>query len=68
MALDKAGLKDAILAIFNDMATRVDNPEQARIDFATQLSDAIDVYVKTGTVTIVTTGNSTTQTGTGPVT
>lgn len=68
MALDKTGLKNAILTIFNDMATRVDHPETAREDFAAALSNAIDVYVKTGTVTIVTTGSSTTQTGTGPVT
>lgn len=61
MALDKTGLKAAILSIFEDMATRVDDPEQARKDFATQLSDAIDVYVKTGTVT--TTGTATNQTG-----
>lgn len=68
MALDKAGLKTAILAIFEDMATRFDNPEQARIDFATQLSDAIDVYVKTGLVTVATTGTATAQTGTGNIT
>lgn len=67
MALDKTGLKTAILAIFNDMAARVDHPETAREDFATALSNAIDAYVKTGTVTIVTTGSATTQTGTGPV-
>jgi hypothetical protein len=62
MALDKTGLKDAILAIFEDMATRTEDPEQARIDVATRLSDAIDVYVKTGTV--ATTGTATAQTGT----
>lgn len=67
MALDKTGLKNAILAIFEDMATRTDDPELAREDFATQLSNAIDVYVKTGSVTIVTTGSSTTQTGTGSI-
>jgi len=67
MALDKDGLKIAILAIFENMATRVDDPEQARIDFATQLSGAIDVYVKTGLVTVATTGTATAQTGTGTI-
>lgn len=46
--LDKTGLKAAILAIFNDMATRVDHPETAREDFATALSNAIDTFVKSG--------------------
>jgi hypothetical protein len=62
MALDKTGLKNAILAIFENMATREDHPETAREDFATQLSDAIDMYVRTGTVT--TTGTASAQTGT----
>lgn len=61
MALNKTGLKAAILAIFEDMATREDHPETVREDFATQLSDAIDAFVKTGTVT--TTGTATAQTG-----
>ena len=67
MALNKAGLKTEILAILSDMSTREDHPETAREDFATQLSDAIDAYVKTGLVTVNTTGTSTAQTGTGTI-
>lgn len=62
MALDKTALKTAILNIFADMATRQDHPETAREDFATALSNAIDLYVRTGTVT--TAGTATAQTGT----
>lgn len=67
MSLDKAGLKTAIKDLLSDMAGRDNDPEQAREDFATQLSNAIDTYVKTGTVnvTVSTTGTATAQTGTG---
>lgn len=67
MALDKAGLKTAIKNILEDMAVREADPSLAREDFATMLSNAIDTFVKTGTVnvTVSTTGTASAQTGTG---
>ncbi len=67
MALDKAALKQDILDMLTDMSGRVEDPEQARFDFAEQLSTAIDAFVKTGqvNVTVNTTGTASAQTGTG---
>lgn len=49
MALDKTGLQTTIKALMLDMKTK----ESASFDeFAQRLADAIDVYVKTGTVTV----------------
>lgn len=72
MALDKNGLKSDIKTLLQDMLTREDNSME---EFATRLSEMIDVYVKTGTVTvsagiIVTAGGypgATTSTGTGTI-
>ena len=61
MALDKQGLKDEILQIMEDMRTREEN---ADVEFATRLSDAIDTYVKTAAI-VYTTGLTAPQ---GPVT
>jgi DNA-binding transcriptional regulator YbjK len=48
MALNKAGLKNEIKTLMQDMMQR----EQASIDeFAGRLADAVDGYVKTATVT-----------------
>jgi hypothetical protein len=47
MALNKPGLKAAILAICNNAKTTSMTEE----DFADQLANAIDTFVKTGTVT-----------------
>jgi hypothetical protein len=67
MALDKATLKSSIQTLLQDMMER----EEASFDeFATKLSDAVDIYVKTGTVTVAagipvaTTGSPSAQTGT----
>lgn len=69
MALDKATLKSTIRAITDALWENPDEltPEDCREKFAADLSNAIDVFVKTGTatITIVTTGSATTQTGTG---
>jgi hypothetical protein len=66
MALDKTGLQTTIKALMLDMKTK----ESASFDeFAQRLADAIDVYVKTGTVTVApgipvsTAGSPTAQTG-----
>jgi hypothetical protein len=47
MALDKAGLKSAFKATFEDLT----NGKTAE-DAATQLADAIDTYVKTALATV----------------
>ncbi|MFE3868692.1 hypothetical protein ACFX5E_11485 [Flavobacterium sp. LS2P90] len=64
MGLNKAGLKEAIKAILTDMLTKEENSIE---DFATRLSDGIDVFVKSGTVnvTVATTGTATSHTGSG---
>lgn len=64
MALEKTDLKTTIVALMTEMLTKEDN---AIDEFATKLSDAIDVYVKSGTVnvTVNTTGSAASQTGTG---
>lgn len=61
MALDKATLKNEIKSLMQDMLQK----EQSSIDeFATRLSDAVDTYVKTATVSTTVTGTC----STGPIT
>lgn len=64
MGLNKAGLKTTIISILTDMLTKEENSIE---EFATRLSDGIDVYVKSGTVsvTVTTTGTATSHTGSG---
>lgn len=64
MALNKPALKTTIVALLTDMLAKEENSIE---EFATRLSDAVDVFVKTGTVnvTVATTGSATAQTGTG---
>lgn len=64
MALNKPKLKQDILSILTDMESReVDSKDE----FATRLSNAIDDFVKSGTVAagikVSTTGSATAQTG-----
>lgn len=67
MALDKTTLKESILDLLDELSEREDKPEDAREDFATGLSDAIETFVKSGTVnvTVHTTGTASAQSGTG---
>lgn len=64
MTLNKGGLKNEIVVILTDMLTKETNSIE---EFATRLSDAIDVYVKSGTVNVdvTTSGTATAQKGTG---
>lgn len=64
MALDKTTLKEAIEDLLTDMESR---DEDAKSEFATRLSNAIDAFVKSGTVnvTVATTGTASAQTGNG---
>lgn len=76
MALNKASLKSGIKQLMDDMLTREQNSND---EFATRLSNLIDTFVKSGTVTVnagipVTTSGTavaqsgaTTSTGTGTI-
>lgn len=64
MALNKAALKTAIVSLLTDMLTKEENSID---EFATRLSNAVDTFVKSGTVsvTVTTSGTATSHTGTG---
>lgn len=64
MALNKTALQTTIAALLTEMLAK---EETSIEEFATRLSDAIDVFVKTGVVSVnvSTTGTATAQTGTG---
>lgn len=64
MALDKPTLEQTILGILTDMESRDSDAKQ---EFAQRLADAIDVFIRSGTVnvTVSTTGTASAQTGTG---
>jgi len=66
MALNKTALQITIVALLTEMLTK---EESSIADFATKLSDAIELYVKSGTVTVAvsvaTTGTAVAQSGTG---
>ena len=67
MALDKATLKTTIKDLM--VASEGKSKEDAQEDFAQGLSDAIDVFVKGGTVnTAVTTPDTINGTGSGSMT
>jgi hypothetical protein len=62
MPLDKNTLKTEIKAILSDMENKeVDSKEE----FAQRLSDAIEAFVKSGTVTVATGIPVTTSSGSG---
>ena len=64
--LNTVQAETAVVALLEEMATRTDNPAQARRDFARQLVAAIACLIRTATVngTVTTTGTATAQTGT----
>lgn len=64
MALDKAALKTKVIGIMTDMLTKEENSIE---EFATRLTDAIDLYIKQATVTVNTTGTAAAQTGFGVI-
>ncbi len=69
MALNKAALKTGIRTLTDALYANAGGltPDQAREQYATDLSNLIDVFVKSGTVnvTVTTTGTATAHTGTG---
>lgn len=66
MALNKPALKNGIKQLLTEMETK---NEDAKDDFATELSNLIDTFVKGATVTVAagipvaTAGTATSQTG-----
>ena len=64
MGLNKTALKTSITTLLTDMLSKEENSIE---EFATRLSDTIDAFVKSGTVTVTvtTTGSATSHTGTG---
>lgn len=61
MPLNKLALSASIKVLLEQLVSSAD-PQAARGKFADDLSSAIEIFVKTGSV--VTTGSATTQTGT----
>lgn len=69
MALNKTALKTGVRTFTDALWANPDGltPEQCREKFATDLSNLIDAFVKTGlvSVNVTTTGTATAQTGSG---
>ena len=70
MPLQKAALNTGIQALLTDLFDNSTNltTAQAREKYATDLSNLIDAFVKTGLVSVTTTGTATAQAGTGAIT
>lgn len=66
MPLNKIALKERLNQLYDDQASRTADPAQARSDFVDGLADAVEAYVKSGTVTgtVSTTGTAAAQSGT----
>lgn len=62
MPLDKIKLQVEIKDIFTSMFGKTSDPEAAIDELSTRLANAIDTYIKEGTVTTI--GGPTSQTGT----
>lgn len=64
--VNKTTVESRLLSLFNDMATRLDDPTKARQDHARELADiiceAITSAEAVGTVTVA--GSASTQSGT----
>jgi len=70
MPLDKASLKTAIRTLTDDLYNNTGNlsTEDCRDIYANRLSIAIDAFVRSGLVTVDTTGSATVQHGVGNIT
>ncbi len=65
--LNKTTLAQAIQKAFDDESDTDVDPAEARQRTAQKIADAIDTYIKAGTVnvSVTTTGSATAQSGTG---
>ena len=67
MALNKTTLATAIELAYKKQSDKKVDPEKARKEIANDIANAIDLYVKSATVStiVATTGTAVAQTGTG---
>ena len=68
MALNKTALATGIKSLQDNLySDTTRTPEEARTQYAHDLADLIDIFVKSGTVnvTVTTTGTAAAHTGTG---
>ena len=67
MPLNKPLLVSEILKVLKKAERNTSSKEQAQLDLANGLANAIEKYVRSGTVTtsVITAGSAVTQTGTG---
>lgn len=68
MALNKTALANGIKSLQDNLYSDTNRtPDQARTKYANDLAELIDVFVKSGTVsvTVTTTGTASAHTGTG---
>lgn len=67
MSLNKVALKEALIALFENEQNEEDDASQSLQRLSAGIADAVDAFVKSGTVnvTVATTGTATNQTGTG---
>ena len=67
MALNKAALMAAIRQAFTDQTSKEDNGPAAIADLASKIADAVDTFVKSGTVNTTVTGTCATPSGPGTI-
>ena len=67
MSLNKTALKNAIVALFTAEQDEEENATQSIARLSQGIADAVDDFVKSGTVNVnvTTTGTATSHTGTG---
>lgn len=68
MPLQTQELKTGIKNLLDESWANTTDSNQARIHFANELGQLIDDFVRSGLVTVNTTGSSSAQTGTGNIT
>jgi hypothetical protein len=56
MALNTPAFKHGLKALLDNLSERVDNPEQAKIDFCTGMTELVEAFVKSATVSVPGTG------------
>ena len=65
MALDKTSLTASIRQAFNDQRSNTDDPDGALDDLSSKIADAVDIFVKSGSVSTTVTTVVTCPTGAG---
>jgi len=52
MALNTPAFKNGLKALLDNLSQRVDNPEQAKIDFCQGMAELVEALVKSGSVSV----------------